>query len=262
MSFNNYADAEAVWRLTADLGPNSVVVVKHMNPAGAARGESILEAFEKAWAGDPPAGFGGVIGVHGTLDLVTATQIASKFVEVVVALAVDDAALDVLATKQSVRVLTAPLPTPDGKDIRRVDGGFLLQDRDVVKDTGWDVVSDRQPTSDEMTALRFAWIVGAHTKSNAIVIADGEQAVGVGAGDQSRVGAAERAVVKAADRAKGGAAASDAFFPFRDGLDTLVEAGVTAVVEPGGSRNDQELIDAANEHGIALVFTGERHFRH
>jgi phosphoribosylaminoimidazolecarboxamide formyltransferase/IMP cyclohydrolase len=262
MSFNNYADAEAAWRLTADLGPSSVVVVKHMNTAGAAHAESILEAFEKAWAGDPLASFGGVIGIHGTLDLATATQIASRFVEVVVALAVDDAALDVLAAKQSVRVLTAPLPTPDGKDIKRVEGGFLFQDRDVVKDTEWDVVSDRQPTSEEVTALRFAWIVGAHTKSNAIVIADGEQAVGVGAGDQSRVGAAERAVVKAADRAKGGVAASDAFFPFRDGLDTLVEAGVTAVVEPGGSRNDQELIDAANEHGIALVFTGERHFRH
>jgi phosphoribosylaminoimidazolecarboxamide formyltransferase/IMP cyclohydrolase len=262
MSFNNYADAEAVWRLTADLGPNSVVVVKHMNTTGAARADSILAAFEKAWAGDPQAGFGGVIGIHGTLDLATATQITSSFVEVIVALAVDDDALDVLATKQNVRVLTAPLPSTGGQDIRRVDGGFLFQDRDGLAGTEWDVVSDRQPTTAEMAALRFAWIIGAHTKSNAIVIADGEQVVGVGAGDQSRVGAAERAVVKAADRAQGGVAASDAFFPFRDGLDTLVEAGVTAVVEPGGSRNDHELIDAANERGIALVFTGERHFRH
>ncbi len=262
MSFNNYADAEAVWRLTAELGSNSVVVVKHMNTAGAARGESILEAFEKAWAGDPLAAFGGVVGINGTLDSATASQIASKFVEVVIALAADADALDVLAAKQNMRVLTAPSPTTGEKDFRRVDGGFLLQDRDVVTGTEWDVVSARQPTSEEMTALRFAWIIGAHTKSNAIVIADGEQAVGVGAGDQSRVGAAERAVVKAADRAKGGVAASDAFFPFRDGLDTLVEAGVTDVVEPGGSRYDQELIDAANEQGIALVFTGERHFRH
>ena len=262
MSFNNYADAEAAWRLAIDLGPNSVVVVKHTNPCGAARGETIVEAFEKAWEGDPLAAFGGVIAVNGTLDSATADAVAPLFVEVVIARAVDDAALEALAGKKNLRVLSAPEPTSGGDDYRRVDGGFLSQTRDVVESGAWEVVSERSPTSEEMGALEFAWCVGAHAKSNAIVIVRGEQAVGVGAGDQSRVGAAERAVLKAGDRSKAGVAASDAFFPFRDGLDTLAAAGVTAVVEPGGSRNDQEVIDAANEHGIALLFTGSRHFRH
>ena len=262
MSFNNYADAEAAWRLASDLGPNSVVVVKHMNAAGVARGKSILEAFEKAWAGDSLAAFGGVIAIHGTLDLATAEAISSKFVEIVIATGVDADALEALASKQNVRVLTAPLPSNAGQDMRRIDGGFLFQDRDVVAGADWDVVSSRQPSPAETTALRFAWTVCAHTKSNAIVIAKDEQAVGVGAGDQSRVGAADRAVFKAGDRAKGAVAASDAFFPFRDGIDNLVAAGVTAIVEPGGSRNDQEVIDAADEHEIVLIFTGKRHFRH
>jgi phosphoribosylaminoimidazolecarboxamide formyltransferase/IMP cyclohydrolase len=161
-----------------------------------------------------------------------------------------------------MRVLIAPPLAPDGDDYRRIDGGYLRQQRDAVEMSGWEVVSERKPDAEELGALRFAWIVAAHTKSNAIVIARGEQAVGVGAGDQSRVGAAERAIAKAAGRAVGGVAASDAFFPFRDGLDTLADAGVTAVAEPGGSRNDQEVIDAANEKGMALVFTGMRHFRH
>jgi phosphoribosylaminoimidazolecarboxamide formyltransferase/IMP cyclohydrolase len=146
--------------------------------------------------------------------------------------------------------------------MRRVEGGLLIQSPDTIGGESWEVASVRPPSESEERGLRFAWILAAHAKSNAIVICNGEQAVGVGAGDQSRVGAAERAVAKAGDRAKGGVAASDAFFPFRDGLDTLAAAGVTAVIEPGGSRNDSELIEAANEHGIALVFTGTRHFRH
>lgn len=262
MSFNNYADAEAAWRLASDLGPNSVVVLKHMNAAGAARAESIFEAFEKAWAGDSLAAFGGVIAIHGTLDMATAKAISSKFVEIVIATSVDAEALDSLASKQNVRVLTAPPPTTNDQDMRRIDSGFLIQDRDVVAGADWVVVSKRHPTPEETSALELAWTVGAHTKSNAIVIAKDDHAVGVGAGDQSRVGAADRAVVKAGDRAKGGVAASDAFFPFRDGIDTLAAAGVTAIVEPGGSRNDQEVIDAADEHEIALIFTGKRHFRH
>ena len=262
MSFNNYADADATWHLTADLGPNSVVVVKHTNAAGAARAATIKEAFDLAWAGDPLAAFGGVIGINGTLDLATAEEIAQRFVEVVVALDADHDALAILAPKTNVRVMTAPLPATGDLDLRRVDGGLLSQDRDTAGDGEWTVVSDRAPSNEEMMSLQFAWTVAAHTKSNAVVLAHGEQAVGVGAGDQSRVGAADRAVVKAGDRAKGAVAASDAFFPFRDGLDTLAAAGVVAIVEPGGSKNDQELIDAANEHGITLVFTGERHFRH
>ena len=262
MSFNNYADTEAAWRLAAELGDGSVAVVKHTNAAGAAQGDSIFEVFEEAWAGDPLAAFGGVIAINGELDAKTAGLIASKFVEVVVARSLTDEAIEALSSKGSVRVLTAPLPSTGGVDYRRIDGGMLAQQRDHVEFDGWEAVSRRNPTSDEMDALRFAWVVAAHTKSNAIVIAQGRKTVGVGAGDQSRVGAAERAVVKAGDRANGAVAASDAFFPFRDGVDTLAGAGVTAIVEPGGSRNDDEVIEAANDLGLALVFTHRRHFRH
>jgi phosphoribosylaminoimidazolecarboxamide formyltransferase/IMP cyclohydrolase len=171
-------------------------------------------------------------------------------------------AREILTARTNLRVLIAAPPSGDDLDLRRIEGGLLAQQRDVVSFEGWEVVSDRAPSSEEMKALRFAWVVAAHAKSNAIVIALGEQAVGVGAGDQSRVGAAERAVAKAGERSSGAVAASDAFFPFRDGLDTLAATGVTAVVEPGGSRNDQEVIDAANELDVALVFTGMRHFRH
>jgi phosphoribosylaminoimidazolecarboxamide formyltransferase/IMP cyclohydrolase len=262
MSFNNYADAEAAWRLVTALGEGSVAVIKHTNAAGAARGTSIARTFEAAWSGDSLAAFGGVVAINGTIDAATAEAISKRFVEVVIARDMDDEAFAGLAGRTSLRVLLAPLPSGTGLDLRRVEGGLLAQEYDSVDLTGWDVVSERQPSEEQLTALRFAWVVAAHTKSNAIVIADGETTVGVGAGDQSRVGAAERAVAKAGDRARGGVAASDAFFPFRDGLDTLVRAGVTAVVEPGGSRNDQELIDSADEQGAILVFTNRRHFKH
>ena len=262
MSFNNYADTEAAWRLAAELGDGSVVVVKHTNAAGASRGGPIADAFERAWDGDPLAAFGGVIAINGELDRDTAEAVSQRFVEVVVAREVGPGALEAVASKTSLRVLTAPLPSSQGIDYRRIDWGLLAQERDVVDFGEWETVSRRQPSEAELEALHFAWVVAAHTKSNAIVIANGARAVGVGAGDQSRVGAAERAVAKAGDRAKGGVAASDAFFPFRDGLDTLAGAGVTAVVEPGGSRNDQEVIEAADEHGLALIFTHRRHFRH
>jgi phosphoribosylaminoimidazolecarboxamide formyltransferase/IMP cyclohydrolase len=262
MSFNNYADSEAAWRLAHDLGEGSVVVVKHTNPSGVARGGSMRETFERAWDGDPLAAFGSVIAINGTVDGATAEAVADKFIEVIVAREVAPSAVEVLRAKTGLRVLVAPPPSRDDLDLRRIEGGFLTQSRDVVSLDGWEMVSQRQPSPTELESLRFAWIVAAHTKSNAIVIVRGEQAVGVGAGDQSRVGAAERAVARAGERARNAVAASDAFFPFRDGLDTLAAAGVTAVVEPGGSRNDQEVIDAANERDVALVFTGMRHFRH
>jgi phosphoribosylaminoimidazolecarboxamide formyltransferase / IMP cyclohydrolase len=262
MSFNNYADADAAWRMAGALGEGTVVVVKHTNAAGAARGGSVFEAFEQAWRGDPLAAFGGVIAINGELDEKVASELADRFVEVVVSRSVSETALEVMAGKKNVRLLTAPLPSTDDKDYRRIEGGFLVQERDHVDLEGWETVSEREPTSAELDSLRFAWVVAAHTKSNAIVISTGEQVVGVGAGDQSRVGAAERAVVRAGERAVGAVAASDAFFPFRDGLDVLADAGVTAIVEPGGSVNDQALIDAANERDLALVFTNRRHFRH
>lgn len=262
MSFNNYGDAEAAWRLANDLDHNAVVIVKHTNACGAAIGESVQLSFEKAWACDPQSAFGGVIAINGALDVPTSELITDRFVEVVVARDVDDAAVEVLQAKKSLRVLTAPPPGDGGRDARRIEGGFLIQERDFFGEEAWQTVSEREPTDSEIESMRFAWVVCAHAKSNAIVIANRGQAVGVGAGDQSRVGAARRAAAKADGRGFGGVAASDAFFPFRDGLDTLVAAGVTAVVEPGGSRNDREVIDAANEAGVALVFTGQRHFRH
>jgi phosphoribosylaminoimidazolecarboxamide formyltransferase/IMP cyclohydrolase len=261
MSFNNYVDAEAAWSLCADLGPGAVVVIKHTNACGAAIGDGILDGFEAAWDGDPMAAFGGVVGINGELDGATAEAMSSRFIEVVVAGSATTDALGALAPKQSLRVLTAPLPRPV-TSYRRIDGGLLAQDPDLLDADDWVVVSERAPTDEEMTSLHFAWPVAAHAKSNAVVLARGTQSVGVGAGDQSRVGAAERAIAKAGDRAKGAVAASDAFFPFRDGVDALAGAGVTAVVQPGGSRNDPEVIAAANEWGMALVHTGVRHFRH
>ncbi len=262
MSFNNYADAEAAWRLASDLPAPAAVVVKHMNPAGAASAATVKEAFEKAWAGDSLAAFGGVVAINGALDEETAATLADRFIEVVVALDASDEALAALAGKKNLRVLTAPPPSPGGIDYRRIEGGLLAQDRDEVTVGDWQVVSKRSPSPEESADLQIAWIVAAHTKSNAIVIARDGHAVGVGAGDQSRVGAADRAVARAGDRAQGAVAASDGFFPFRDGIDTVAKAGVTAVVEPGGSIRDDEVIAAADEHGMALIFTGRRHFRH
>ncbi len=262
MSFNNYADTEAAWSLVRDLGEGAVAVVKHTNAAGAALGSTILESFEGAWAGDPMAAFGGIVAINGELDEQTAGRIAERFVEVVIARSVATEAVAALEGKPNVRVFTAPLPLQRGGDYRRVDGGLLAQAYDDVSTGDWEVVSDRAPSAEELRNLEFAWVVAAHTKSNAIVLARESQAVGVGAGDQSRVGAAKRSVDKAGERSRGAVAASDAFFPFRDGLDVLTDAGVTAVVEPGGSRNDAELIAAANERGVALVVTGKRHFKH
>jgi phosphoribosylaminoimidazolecarboxamide formyltransferase / IMP cyclohydrolase len=262
MSLNNYMDSEAAWRLANDLPAPAVVVVKHTNPCGAASGGSVSNAFAEAWGGDPLAAFGGVIGINGRLDEPTASAIAERFVEVVIAGSADEAALERLAPRKNLRVIIARPPTGTDHDLRRVEGGFLVQDRDAISTEGWEVVSKREPTAEERASLEFAWVVAAHTKSNAIVLASRQKAVGVAAGDQSRVGAAERAVAKAGPRAQGAVAASDAFFPFRDGLDVLADAGVSAVAQPGGSRNDPEIIASADEHGLALMLTGRRHFRH
>ncbi|MCI0425841.1 MAG: bifunctional phosphoribosylaminoimidazolecarboxamide formyltransferase/IMP cyclohydrolase, partial [Actinobacteria bacterium] len=261
MSFNNYLDTEAAWTLCHSLGEGSVVVVKHTNPCGAARSGSTLDSFEMAWEGDSLAAFGGVVGVAGELDPATAGAMVGRFIEVVVARSVSPGVGEALARKPGLRLLTAPPPAP-AQVWRGIEGGFLAQDPDRLAEEDWRAVTRRPPSDEELEALRFSWVVAAHAKSNAIVVATGTHTVGIGAGDQSRVGAAERAVVKAGDRAKGAVAASDAFFPFRDGLDVLAEAGVTAVVQPGGSRNDAEVIEAADEHGLAMVLTGRRHFRH
>jgi phosphoribosylaminoimidazolecarboxamide formyltransferase/IMP cyclohydrolase len=261
MSFNNYADAEAAWRLATGQ-PGCVAIIKHTNACGAAYADTVLEAFEAAWECDPVSAFGGVVAINGVLDEQTAEAITGRFVEVVVCAGITEGAKQVLAGKGNLRVLEAGPPGASDPDLRRLESGLLTQARDSNEAETWEVVSERQPTEREMADLEFASKVAMHTKSNAVVVVNDRAAVGVGAGDQSRVGAAERAVIRAGARSKGAVAASDAFFPFRDGLDVLAGAGVTAVVEPGGSRNDPDLITAANEHGLALVFSGRRHFKH
>ena len=262
MSFNNYADAEAAWRLASDVPAASVAIIKHTNPSGFAHAGTVAGAFEKAWECDPVSAFGSVIGINGQVDVETARMIADRFIEVVVCSSVAPDALAILSKKKNLRVLEAPPPGSDGSDIRRIEGGFLVQERDSDVGELWEIVSERDTTEDEAVQLSMAMTVAMHAKSNSIVIFKDFAAVGVGAGDQSRVGAGRRAVAQAGDRARGAVAASDAFFPFRDGIDALADAGVTAIVEPGGSRNDQEIIDAANERGIVLAFSGNRHFRH
>ncbi len=263
LSFNNMLDAEAAWRLAAEFTQPAVVVVKHTNPCGVAAAADLPAAFTAAWEGDPLSAFGSVIAMNRPLDAVTAGQVAERFVEVVIAPDVADDALAVLSDRTALRVLSAPPPTGADLDLRRIEHGMLVQRRDRVEAReGWSVATQREPTPVEWGQLDFAWRVAAHVKSNAIVVARDSAAVGVGAGDQSRVGAAERALRQADDRAVGAVAASDAFFPFRDGLDLLAAAGVTAVVQPGGSRRDAEVIAAADEHGVAMVMTGMRHFRH
>ena len=265
MSFNNYLDTEAAWRMVNAFERPAVAVVKHTNPCGFAVASVPAEAFTAAWDCDPQSAFGSVIAVNRVLDQETAARIAAAgFVEVVIAEGFVGAAAQALSPKKNLRLLVAPPPSPVDRDVRRIDGGFVFQQRDrlAFDDAERLVVSARPPTTEESAGLEFAWKVAAHTKSNAIVVARDLAAVGIGAGDQSRVGAAERALAKAGSRAGGSVAASDAFLPFRDGLDVLADAGITAIIEPGGSVRDDEVIAAADEHRLALVFTGRRHFRH
>ncbi len=269
MSFNNYLDTEAAWRLGNEFAEPTAVIVKHANPCGVASRNSIGEAFAAAWECDPLSAFGGVIALNTAVDEPTARLIVENFVEVVIAPAVSDGARGVLGQKKNLRVLVAPAPDVSDLDLRRIEHGFVAQARDVVDapfppqlPETWKSVGEHSLDADQLTDLLFAWTVVAHTKSNAIVVVKDRAAVGIGAGDQSRVGAARRALHQAGDRASGGVVASDGFFPFRDGIDQLGEAGVIAVVEPGGSIRDSEVVAAADEHRMAIVFTNKRHFKH
>ena len=262
MSFNNFVDADAAWAHVNSFEEPACVIVKHTNACGVAVAGTLEGAFSAAWECDPVSAYGSVIAINRPLDDATAlTMSAAGFIEVVIAPGVDDE--EALARRKNLRVLVAPPPRRPGLDLRLGDGGFLAQQWDsIAGEDEWQVVSARSPTDAEWADLRFAWTVAANTKSNAIVVARRGSAVGIGAGDQSRVGATRRALFQAGERAGGAVAASDAFFPFRDGPDELADAGVTAIVEPGGSVRDDEVVAAADEHGIALVFTGRRHFKH
>jgi phosphoribosylaminoimidazolecarboxamide formyltransferase/IMP cyclohydrolase len=272
LSYNNIADADAALECVKSFndGP-ACVIVKHANPCGVAESQSLLEAYDLAYQCDPTSAFGGIIAFNQPLDAATAQAIIERqFVEVIIAPAIAEDALPALAAKTNVRVLETGVwpanPTP-AWDYKRVNGGLLVQDRDdgVITRADLKVVTQRQPSEQEIIDLLFAWKVVKFVKSNAIVYAKDRRTVGIGAGQMSRVYSSRIAAIKAADvglEVRGSVVASDAFFPFRDGVDTAAEAGVSAIIQPGGSMRDQEVIDAANEHGLTMVFTGMRHFRH
>jgi phosphoribosylaminoimidazolecarboxamide formyltransferase / IMP cyclohydrolase len=268
-SYLNLFDTDAAWRLVAELahgGESAAAIIKHANPCGAAVASDLEEAYRRALECDPVSAFGGVVALGGRCTEAVARAVAEgPQADVIVASSWEAGAIDVLhARRKATRLLEAPLHTGSALEIRSLGGGFLVQEPDatVAARGDWRVATKTSPTQVQWRDLELAWVVCARTSSNAIVVVHTGSAVGVGAGQQSRVEAAEIAVRKAADRAKGGVAASDAFFPFRDGLDVLADAGVSAVVQPGGSVRDGEVVDAADERGIAMVLTGERHFRH
>jgi phosphoribosylaminoimidazolecarboxamide formyltransferase/IMP cyclohydrolase len=277
LSYNNILDVDSAFNLVREFSRPAAVVIKHNNPCGAAVADTLADAFRKAYEGDPLSAYGGVLGFNSELDEATAHEITepNRFIECVIAPGYSDAAFKLLTTrptwKKNVRILrTGPLNGvgPESKarslDFRRVDGGLLVQTRDLPSDdfASAKVVTRRAPTAAELADLRFAWLVAKHVKSNAIVLAKDNMIVGVGAGQMSRVDSVHLAVRKSGDRVKGSVLASDAFFPFRDNIDEAARAGVTAVAQPGGSMRDQDSIAACDEHGLAMVFTGVRHFRH
>ncbi len=270
LSYNNIADTDAALECVKEFEEPACVIVKHANPCGVAISDNILGAYELAYKTDPTSAFGGIIAFNRELDADTAEAIVSRqFVEVIIAPSISDAAAQIVAAKPNVRLLECGQwdTQTTGFDYKRVNGGLLVQDRDQgrVTDADLKVVTKRQPTEDELRDLKFCWKVAKFVKSNAIVYVKNSMTIGVGAGQMSRVYSAKVAGIKAADEnleVAGSVMASDAFFPFRDGLDAAAEAGITAVIQPGGSMRDDEVIAAADEHGIAMVFTGMRHFRH
>jgi len=283
LSYTNLIDLDAAARITLEFSEPAAVVVKHTNPCGAATGRSAADAYVRAREADSLAAFGGVVAVNRAVDVATAEAVTSTFIEAILAPSVDEAAKPVLARKANMRVVTADFATlatdargRAGQELRSTLAGMLVQERDRVvearsawtegsRPAGVRVVTERQPTLEEWEALRFAWRISAHVKSNTVIFADATRTLAIGAGQMSRVDAVNVAVMKAKAAGRsldGSVAASDAFFPFRDGLDAVAAAGATAVVQPGGSVRDAEVIAAADEHGLAMVFTGRRHFRH
>ncbi|MDQ1611122.1 MAG: phosphoribosylaminoimidazolecarboxamide formyltransferase / cyclohydrolase [Pyrinomonadaceae bacterium] len=274
MSFNNYVDADAAWQLACDFDAPACAIVKHTNPAGVGLGASPTEAYRRARATDPVSAFGGIVAFNHKVDEEAARAVTEIFTEVVIALDYDEAALTTLRAKKNLRVLRVAAPDADkaaneadailNYDYKKISGGMLVQTRDLHRLTRDDlkVVSRRAPTGEEIEALLFVWTVCKHTKSNAIVYARAGQTVGVGAGQMSRVDSVRLGAMRAQLPVAGCALASDAFFPFRDGIDEAAKHGITALIQPGGSVRDAEVISAADEHNLAMVFTGIRHFKH
>ncbi len=275
LSFNNLLDLDAALAAVSSFTAPTTVVIKHMNPCGLACGDSPLDAYRHAHAGDPVAAYGGILGFNREVDEATATDIAQIFYEAIIAPGYSPAALEVLTRKKNLRLLATGTPigpsavavdtqSPYRLDLRRVSGGVLIQTPDIVSEHEFErkVVTEREPTLEEVTDLLFAWKAVQHVKSNAIVLAKKLTVVGVGAGQMSRVYSVHIAVDRAADRARGSVMASDAFFPFADSVEAAAKAGVTAVIQPGGSMRDDESIRMANRYGMAMIVTRQRHFRH
>ncbi len=268
LSFNNIADADAAWECVRTFDTPACVIVKHANPCGVAVGANPLQAYQQAFKTDPTSAFGGIIAFNRPVDAATAQAISQQFVEVLLAPAYEGGALEIFAAKKNVRVLEVPQGSgANPLDAKRVGGGWLVQQPDNLNVLASDlkVVTDKQPTEQQMTDLLFAWKVAKYVKSNAIVFVANNMTLGVGAGQMSRIDSARIASIKAENAGlslQGSAVASDAFFPFRDGLDVVADVGATCVIQPGGSMRDDEVIAAANERGLVMLFTGHRHFRH
>ena len=265
MSFNNYVDADAAWQLVCDFDKLACAIIKHTNPAGVALGESAEQAYRRALATDPTSAFGGIVAFSRNVDEAAARALIEIFTEVIIAPDYEPVALEVLKTKKNLRVLRAGIPEQaQGLEYKQISGGMLVQTRDTLKlnQEDLEVVTKRRPTEDEIRDLLFAWTVCKHTKSNAIVYARDGQTVGVGAGQMSRVDSVKLGAMRAQLPVQGSVLASDAFFPFRDGIDEAAKHGITAVIQPGGSMRDAEVIAAADERDISMVMTGIRHFKH
>ena len=269
LSFNNILDLDSAFETVKEFDESATVIIKHNNPCGVAISDrGLADAYRKARDCDPVSAFGGVVGFNRIVDVETAKEMAPIFLEVIIAPGFDPGALEILKTKKDLRILQSPPLThyslQKGYDLRKVVGGLLLQDRDLgkVPMDQWRVVTKRKPTEEEKRAMAFGWEVAKHVKSNAIVLVREDRTIGIGAGQMSRVDSTRLAVMKAQSSTKGTVLASDAMFPFRDGVDTGAEAGATAIIQPGGSIRDDEVIAAADEYNIAMVFTGMRHFRH
>ena len=267
LSFNNIVDLEAAYGIVAEFSEPAAAIVKHTNPCGAATAENIAVAYKLAYEADPVSAFGGIVALNRPVDRESAEQLKQIFLEAIIAPAFEENALAILGAKKNVRLLEAALPKPDAKpryDIKTVSGGILVQSNDAadVPATEWKLVTKRAPSAAELKELELAWKVVKHVKSNAIVVARDGRTLGVGAGQMNRVGSAEIALKQAGEAARGAVLSSDAFFPFRDTVDAAAKAGITAIIQPGGSMRDGESIAAADEHGIAMVFTNMRHFKH
>ena len=265
LSYNNLVDTDAAWNMATDFADPCVAIIKHTNPSGLAVAASLAEAYPRALAGDPVSAFGGIVAANREVDVDTARQIADVFTEVVIAPAFSDEALAVLSAKANLRLLTVDHPSDvGGRMLRTIDGGLLVQDLDDLPEApdSWETPTDAKPDRVTLAELSFAWRVCKHVKSNAIVLTRDHATVGVGAGQMSRVDSVRIAVDKSGGRGAGAVLASDAFFPFRDGPDAALDAGVVAIIQPGGSKRDSDTIAACNERGVPMVTTGRRHFRH